>query len=66
MWRNRVRCTFKVQSVAVQVDRGRHHSHSFIRVELPVHGEGEPEQTPRFSVFPDYVTGVKVEREHPR
>lgn len=39
-------------------------SHSLIRVELSVHGKRESEQTPWFSVFPDDLTGVKVEGEH--
>lgn len=42
----------------------RHYSHPFIRVDLPVHGQREPEQAPWLSVFPDGVTGVKVKGEH--
>lgn len=40
--------------------------HSFIRVELPVHGQREAEQTPRFSAFPEDLTGIKVKGEHRR
>ena len=40
------------------------HSQSFIRVELPVHGQGEPEQAARLPVLPDDMTGVQVEGEH--
>lgn len=42
----------------------RQHSHPFIRVGLPVHGQREAEKAPWFSVFPDGVTGVKVKGEH--
>lgn len=41
-----------------------HHSHHFIRVDLPVHGQREPEQAAWVSVFPDGVTGVKVKGEN--
>lgn len=46
------------------VEKYRQHSHPFIRVDLPVHGQREPEQAPWLSVSPDGVTGVKVKGEH--
>lgn len=45
-------------------EKYRRHSHPFIRVDLPVHGQREPEQAPWLSVSPDGVTGVKVKGEH--
>lgn len=42
----------------------RYHSHSLIRVQLSVHGKRKAEETTRFSVFPDDMTGVKVEGGH--
>lgn len=46
------------------VEKYRQHSHPFIRVDLPVHGQREAEQAPWLSVSPDGVTGVKVKGEH--
>lgn len=47
-----------------RVEKYRQHSHPFIRVDLPVHGQREAEQAPCLSVSPDGVTGVKVKGEH--
>lgn len=41
-------------------------SHSFVRVELPVHSERKSEQTAGLSVFPDHMVGVQVEGQRKR